>query len=412
MPSEMCRCTFSITTMASSTTSPVASVMPNSVSELIENPNSLTNRNVPISETGIVTAGMIVARQSCRNRKMTTMTITIASTRVTSTSWIESETTCVVSTAMTSPCRAGRTSSGPPAPHGTAWPRRARWHWRAAGSRRQSPPPCSGVKLQRRGVVFRANLRVPTSRSSTSPAPTPLEAGLVFRMMLSNCLGSVSRPCTRTAIWKLCLPVPAARQAARPRSPRSVPAARSSHRAPSARAPPALPDRATRASHTCARQRPAHRPRRERASTRRDVHVDVVRDELVRKRLIGRDEPATSTKFEFALVIVMPVLFTAAGRRPARTKHGSVRPPPRYSRSYPVWNVTVMAEVPSLAETDEMYRMPSTPLIDCSSGIVTADSTIEAVRADVVRASPPPAAAPAAGTAKSAASGSKPRPPG
>src|SRR5580700_4684865 len=99
-PSSMCRCTFSITTIASSTTSPVASVIPNSVSELMENPKILMNRNVPISDTGIVTAGIIVARQSCRNRKMTIMTMTIASASVFSTSRIESETTVVVSTAI------------------------------------------------------------------------------------------------------------------------------------------------------------------------------------------------------------------------------------------------------------------------------------------------------------------------
>src|SRR5665213_507637 len=98
-PSSRCRCTFSMTTIASSTTNPVASVMPNSVSELIEKPNILMNANVPISDTGIVTAGMIVARQSCRNRKMTTMTIRIASPIVRSTSLMESETTRVVSTA-------------------------------------------------------------------------------------------------------------------------------------------------------------------------------------------------------------------------------------------------------------------------------------------------------------------------
>src|SRR5271169_396066 len=83
------RCTFSMTTMASSTTRPVASVMPNSVSELMENPNSLMNANVPISETGIVAAGMIVARQSSRNRKMTMMTMITAAVSVTITSWIE-----------------------------------------------------------------------------------------------------------------------------------------------------------------------------------------------------------------------------------------------------------------------------------------------------------------------------------
>src|ERR1700691_4136852 len=91
------RCTFSITTMASSTTSPVASVMPNMVSELIENPKILTKANVPTRATGIVMAGIMVARQSSRKKKMTTMTITIASSNVTTTSWIESPTTVVVS---------------------------------------------------------------------------------------------------------------------------------------------------------------------------------------------------------------------------------------------------------------------------------------------------------------------------
>ena len=40
----MWRCTFSMTTMASSTTSPVASVIPNSVSELIEKSEELDER--------------------------------------------------------------------------------------------------------------------------------------------------------------------------------------------------------------------------------------------------------------------------------------------------------------------------------------------------------------------------------
>src|ERR1700677_1144660 len=96
----MCRCTFSMTTMASSTTSPDASVIPNSVSELMEKPKTLMNAKVPISETGIVTAGMMVARQSSRKRKMTIMTIAIASPSVTNTSRIESPTMVVESNAM------------------------------------------------------------------------------------------------------------------------------------------------------------------------------------------------------------------------------------------------------------------------------------------------------------------------
>src|SRR5581483_5358901 len=90
-----------MTTIASSTTNPVASVIPKSVSELIEKPNILMNANVPISETGIVTAGMMVARQSSRKKKITMMTITTASSSVRTTSFTESPTTVVVSKAMT-----------------------------------------------------------------------------------------------------------------------------------------------------------------------------------------------------------------------------------------------------------------------------------------------------------------------
>ena len=98
--SWMWRWMFSMTTIASSTTMPVASVMPKSVSVLIEKPSSLTNAKVPTSETGIVMVGMIVLRQSCRNRNMTSTTSAIASSSVLSTSRIESETTVVVSKAI------------------------------------------------------------------------------------------------------------------------------------------------------------------------------------------------------------------------------------------------------------------------------------------------------------------------
>jgi hypothetical protein len=52
-PAEIWRSMFSITTIASSTTSPVANVMPNSVRVLIEKPSNFTNAKVPISETGV-----------------------------------------------------------------------------------------------------------------------------------------------------------------------------------------------------------------------------------------------------------------------------------------------------------------------------------------------------------------------
>src|ERR1700680_297081 len=90
MPSTMWRSTFSITTIASSTTSPVASVMPNSVNVLIENPKALIKMKVPTSDTGIVIAGMKVLRQSCKNKKMTAITSATACASVISTSRMDS----------------------------------------------------------------------------------------------------------------------------------------------------------------------------------------------------------------------------------------------------------------------------------------------------------------------------------
>ena len=66
----------------------------------MEKSKILMNAKVPISETGMVTAGMMVARQSSRKRKMTAMTMTMACASVTSTSRMESPTAVVESKAM------------------------------------------------------------------------------------------------------------------------------------------------------------------------------------------------------------------------------------------------------------------------------------------------------------------------
>ena len=42
-------------------------------------------------------------------------------------------------------------------------------------------------------------------------------------------------------------------------------------------------------------------------------------------------------------------------------------------------NVTVTLQVPSLPLVEVMYCMPSTPLIACSIGLVTAVSTVSAL---------------------------------
>ena len=80
------RSTFSTTTMASSTKSPIASTKANIVSILMEYPSAPKTPNVPRSTTGTAIVGMIVARQFCRKRYITHTTRMMASIKVFTTS--------------------------------------------------------------------------------------------------------------------------------------------------------------------------------------------------------------------------------------------------------------------------------------------------------------------------------------
>ena len=62
----MMRSTFSTTTIASSTTIPMARIRPSRVSILSEKPNTSITPKVPMSEIGTATIGMSVARQLSR----------------------------------------------------------------------------------------------------------------------------------------------------------------------------------------------------------------------------------------------------------------------------------------------------------------------------------------------------------
>ena len=70
---------FSMTTIASSTTKPVAMVSAISVRLLIEKPARYMTPNVPTSDSGTATLGMSVAATLRRNRKMTSTTSATAS---------------------------------------------------------------------------------------------------------------------------------------------------------------------------------------------------------------------------------------------------------------------------------------------------------------------------------------------
>ena len=86
MPSSMWRDVFSSTTIASSTTKPVAMVSAISEKLLREKPARYMTPKVPISDTGTATLGISVARPLRRNRNTTRITSTteIASVRSTS----------------------------------------------------------------------------------------------------------------------------------------------------------------------------------------------------------------------------------------------------------------------------------------------------------------------------------------
>ena len=81
-PLAISRSTFSTTTMASSTTMPMARIRPNSVRLLREKPSTDITAKVPMSDTGMATIGISAVRQDCR-KTITTMTTRItASTKV------------------------------------------------------------------------------------------------------------------------------------------------------------------------------------------------------------------------------------------------------------------------------------------------------------------------------------------
>ena len=89
MPCSMWRKMFSSTTMASSTTRPIASTSASRVSVLIEKPKAYISMKLPTSDTGMVTSGIRVARSDRRKMKMTAVTSATAIAMVWNTSSIE-----------------------------------------------------------------------------------------------------------------------------------------------------------------------------------------------------------------------------------------------------------------------------------------------------------------------------------
>ncbi len=73
-PSSIRLYTFSVITMASSTTKPTDNTTANIERTLIEKSAKYMMKNVPISDTGIATIGIKVTRQSRKNKKIIRIT--------------------------------------------------------------------------------------------------------------------------------------------------------------------------------------------------------------------------------------------------------------------------------------------------------------------------------------------------
>ena len=89
-PSSTCRKVFSTTTIASSTTSPMASTMARRVIRLMLKPMMSMNPSAPMSDRGIVTTGMRTGRQEKRKSAITIITSATACQIVVTTSSMDS----------------------------------------------------------------------------------------------------------------------------------------------------------------------------------------------------------------------------------------------------------------------------------------------------------------------------------
>ena len=101
MPASICRLVFSSTTMASSTTKPVATVSAIRLRLFRLKPSKYITPNVPSSDTTVATAGITVARALRKNALTTSTTSAIEISSVSSISrsdermdWVLSEATC------------------------------------------------------------------------------------------------------------------------------------------------------------------------------------------------------------------------------------------------------------------------------------------------------------------------------
>ncbi|MNI42529.1 hypothetical protein D3C73_968280 [compost metagenome] len=152
---------FSSTTMASSTTSPIASTMASKVSVLIEKPKKYINAHAPTSDTGMVTMGMMLARRLRRKKKITSTTRTMASPMVWNTESMERSMNTDESYAMFSFMPAGSVSFS----RATSWRAAVDSSSGLAVDCRVTPMLMAGLPLKRESM---RSLAAPISTLETS----------------------------------------------------------------------------------------------------------------------------------------------------------------------------------------------------------------------------------------------------
>ena len=108
MPSSTFLKMFSVTTIPSSTTNPVANTMANSVKTLIENPHKYMMKNVAINDTGISISGRNAMAQFLKNKKMIKTTSMIDINNVSATSTTDFLMNNVLSSAISNLISEGR----------------------------------------------------------------------------------------------------------------------------------------------------------------------------------------------------------------------------------------------------------------------------------------------------------------
>ena len=192
----MLRSTFSTTTMASSTTMPIASTSPNSDRLLSVKPNIAMKKKVPTSDTGMATSGMTAARQVCRNRITTSTTrmIGLADGLDDGVDRLLDELGRIVDDRVLEPRRKAL---------GELVHRRPDRPWRSASA---FEPGRWKIAERDRGIAIEIGVgRVVERRKldlARRPSGAPRQSAVCLTTMLANSLGSASRPSVCTATWK------------------------------------------------------------------------------------------------------------------------------------------------------------------------------------------------------------------